>query len=151
MDLIPSHSILSFLLAGLTVLGLLFLFWHSTIRRDAYFSIPLLLALFALNAGIMFHILHWPWGTALLMGSGILLILTYSWWFWRKPRKARLDYLKLIWIAGLGLTVLLLGAGLRGPLPYVSGVTTLAFWAMLLDFVYVTYLRRNTEAKPPIS
>jgi hypothetical protein len=79
------------------------------------------------------------------MGSGILLIITYSWWFWRKPHKARLDYLKLVWMIGLGLTVLLLGAGLRTLMPYVSGITTMAFWAMLLDFVYVTYLKRSAN------
>jgi hypothetical protein len=144
MELLPSSSFLSYVLAATTALGLLLLFWHSTIRRNAYFSFPLLLALLGVNAGVMFYIMHWLAGPQLLIGSGLLLLLTYSLWFWRKIAKTRLDYLKLLWMVGLGLTVMLLGSGQRTIMPYVSGVTTLAFWAMLLDFFYVTYLKRRT-------
>ncbi|TGD82318.1 hypothetical protein [Hymenobacter wooponensis] len=145
MQLIPGSSFLTSILAAFTALGLLLLFWHSTIRRNAYFSVPLLLALLGLNAGVLLIILHWAGGSQLLISSGLLLLLTYSWWFWRKTPKTRLDYLKLLWIAGLGLSVLLLGSGQRSILPYVSGATTLGFWAMLLEFIYVTYLKRRSK------
>jgi hypothetical protein len=145
MPFILGSSFVTYILAAFTALGLLLLFWHSTIRRNAYFSVPLLSALLGLNAGILFLILHWAGGSQLLIGSGLLLVLTYSWWFWRKASKTRLDYLKLLWIAGLGLSVILLGSGLRNMLPYISGATTLGFWAMLLEFFYVTYLKRKSK------
>jgi hypothetical protein len=103
------------------------------------FSIVLLLSLLMINMGMLFLIQHWQ-GTSLLLGTGgSVLLLTYAAWFVQKMQKTRLDILKAVWVVGMASCILLLA--LRLPVLPVAGITAAAFWAMLLDFGYVTYLR----------
>ncbi|RPD48421.1 hypothetical protein DNI29_07285 [Hymenobacter sediminis] len=138
-------SWLNYLLISLMLLGVLLLFWHSTLRRNLTYSSFILLALLGINAGVMFYVLHLTGARLILLGGGLLLIITYALWFRRKPDKVRLDYLKLCWIVALGLFSIVLGSGLREALPYSKGLLAISFWLMLLDFLYSTYIRRPTS------
>ncbi|RIY07173.1 hypothetical protein D0T11_17365 [Hymenobacter rubripertinctus] len=95
--------------------------------------------------GLLFRLQHWAGASALLLGGGGTLVVLYGWWFARKVTKSRLDVLKLSYALSLGLWSLALGLGWRPLLPWLSGLMMLGFWAVLLNFVYVTYGRRGAR------
>ncbi len=106
------------------------------------FLLPLLLGFLGLCVGLLFLISHWKGGAILLTSSGIILLSTYAVWFQRKLHKSRLAYLKLSLMIALSLFSVTLGISARLFLPWVKSLLAVSFWAVLLDFIYVTYVRR---------
>lgn len=123
------------------VVGMIMLFRRSRIRRSLMFSLPVLAALLLINAGVLFRVMHWPGSSALLALGGVLLGGAYAVWFMRKTSKSTLDWLKLVWLGSVAFTLFWLAFYWPGT-QYLAILVTVAFWAMLLHFVYVTYVRR---------
>jgi hypothetical protein len=63
-------------------------------------------------------------------------------WFIRKTSKRPLDWLKLAWLTTVALTLFWLAFYWPG-IRFLAGLNTVLFWAMLLNFLYVTYVRRT--------
>ncbi len=121
---------------------MLWVIWNGQLRRSRLFA-PTVGATAAILLGLLFQIQHWAGTMEMLVGGGVALAGIYSWWFSRKPGKSRLDVLKFSYVVCLGLWSLALGMGWRSLLPWLSSGLLMSFWAVLLDFVYVTYVRRT--------
>lgn len=140
-------SALGYILTALLLLGPLLLYWNSAIRHHSLYNAVLLTALATMLVGGLFYIQHWSGSRLVLLTAGGLLLGSYVLWFRRKPAPARLDYLKLLWVVALACWSIVLGSGMRWLLPYNSALLTVSFWALLLDFVYQTYVRRPRAAR----
>ncbi|NVO85779.1 hypothetical protein [Hymenobacter terrestris] len=134
------------LLLTITAYGLLlWVGWNGQLWRSR-FAFPVAGAVGVLLVGLLFKVQHWSGSTELLVGSGVALVGLYGAWFARKPAKTRLDLLKLSYALSLGLWAAALGLGWRPLLPWLSSLLLMSLWAVLLDFVYVRYIRRPTRA-----
>ncbi|MBQ4819602.1 hypothetical protein [Aquimarina sp. MMG016] len=89
------------------VAGMFLLLRNGTFLKTRYSRIVMGLLAFTL-IGVAFMVMHWPYGTFLLIGGCIGIVISYGIHFFKKPIKKRLDYLKLAWVA-----VLYIGAVLR--------------------------------------
>jgi len=133
----------------ITLLGyglLLWIFWNGQLRQSRWW-LPVAGAATGVLLGLSFYIQHWTGAYAILLTSGGLLLFFYATWFTRKTHRQRLDWLKLGYMAALGATCILLGLGWRPLLPWAHSVRYAMLWAVILDFVYITYIRRPTQ--PP--
>lgn len=117
--------------------------WYSTLRRHPGFLLPVLLAAGGLVTGLLFKIMHLASTPVVLLGSSAALVATYARWFARKPTKTRLDIIKLASIACLAAWGGAQGLYAHTALPWISSALTVTFWALLLDFGYVTFIRRT--------
>ncbi|RSK44396.1 hypothetical protein [Hymenobacter perfusus] len=125
---------------------LLVVIYKGSLSSSAFF-IPVLAAVSALVLGGLFKLQHWAGAAELLIGGGTLLIVFYAIWNTRKKQRQRLDWLKLSYGVALGFSGISLGIGWRLGLPWLGGLLQATMWAIILDFVYVTYIRRSTQ--PP--
>ncbi|NVO30034.1 hypothetical protein [Hymenobacter lapidiphilus] len=126
---------------------LLWVGWNGQLRRS-HFAFPVAGAVVVLFVGLLFKVQHWSGSMELLVGSSVALVGLYGTWFARKPAKNRLDLLKLSYVVSLGLWAAVLGLGWRPLLPWLSRLLLMSLWAVLLDFVYVRYIRRATHVNP---
>lgn len=124
---------------------LLWVGWNGQLRRSRL-AFPVAGAVGVLLVGLLFKVQHWSGGTELLASSGVALVGLYGAWFARKPAKTRLDLLKLSYAVSLGLWAAALGLGWRPLLPWLSSLLLMSLWAVLLDFVYLRYIRRPARA-----
>ena len=120
---------------------LLWVIWNGQLRRSR-FAVPVAGAVVGLLVGLLFKVQHWSGGTELLVGSGVALAGLYGAWFARKPTKTRLDFLKLSYALSLGLWAVAMALGWQALLPWLSSLLLMSLWAVLLDFVYMRYIRR---------
>jgi hypothetical protein len=125
---------------------LLVIIYKGNLSNSAFF-IPVLAAVSALVLGGLFKLQHWAGATELLIGGGIFLILLYATWTTRKNQRQLLDWLKLGYMVVLGFSGISLGIGWRLVLPWLGGLLQATMWAVILNFVYVTYIRRSIQ--PP--
>lgn len=126
---------------------LLWVGWNGQLRRSRL-AIPVAGAMVALLVGLLFKVQHWSGSMELLIGGSLALVGLYGTWFTQKARKTRLDLLKLLYISSLGLWSMALALGWRPLLPWLSSLLLMSLWAVLLDFVYVRYIRRPAQASP---
>ncbi|WBO85623.1 hypothetical protein [Hymenobacter yonginensis] len=138
----PLETALNLVCAGLFLLVL----WRGRLIRTGRFLLPVLLSWLGLFVGLLFYIQHWLGARLVLSSSSVLLLLSYGFWFVQKPQKTRLDYLKMLLIASLALFGLSLGTPVRAALPTIKMLLAASYWGVLLDFVYVTYVRRSRPA-----
>ena len=134
------------LLLSLAAGGLLLWVICAGQLRRSRFAAPVAGAIACLSMGILFKIQHWSGSGVLLAGSGLALAGLYGAWFARKPAKTRLDLFKLSYALSLGLWCVAIGLGWRVAQPWLSSLLAISLWAVLLDFVYVRFIRRP----PPI-
>ena len=129
---------------------LLVVIWRGRLRRSLPFLLPTLLGMAGILLGLLFRIQHWSYAETITGSSSLLLLATYGIWFSRKQPKTRLDFSKLAFVAALGIWGLSLGpySGLFLPwlLPAARLLLTLSFGVLLLDFVYLTYIRRPVRS-----
>ena len=111
LNLIPVMSffwdLLSFLDSNflvVVVLALYLIAGESKFMRSKWMRI--IRAFFGLLIlGVLFKILHWPGADFVLLGAITGLIVIYTIWFIRKPKKLMLDWVKWLWISAyIGLT-----------------------------------------------
>lgn len=134
----PLESTVQLVGAGL----FLYVVWRGSLIRTGRYLLPVLLSLLGLLIGALFYIQHWVGGTWILSISSLALASGYGLWFARKLRKTRLDYLKMTHVTAFALFGLSLGLSVRDALPVVKGLLVVSYWGVLLDFVYVTHVRR---------
>ncbi|MBT2558482.1 hypothetical protein J7E24_11855 [Hymenobacter sp. ISL-91] len=120
---------------------LLWVVWNGQLRRSR-FALPVAGTVAVLLVRLLFKVQHSEGSMVLLVGSGVALIGLYGAWFARKPTKTRLDLLKLSYALSLGMWAAALGLGWRPLLPWLRSLLLMSLWAVLLDFVYVRYIRR---------
>ncbi|MEL7532170.1 MAG: hypothetical protein AAFN10_12710 [Bacteroidota bacterium] len=104
----------------------------NEIRFNRFFQALLILS----GIGLLMRILHWPYGTEILMGSLVTAGLGYAYRFWEKPDKGLLDILKLLWVLAEIVEKILRFNHLPGAqqTSYAAGVL---FLAMLAVFLYL--------------
>ncbi|WP_210515894.1 hypothetical protein [Hymenobacter terricola] len=143
MDLIDFHfasaialayAVLKWLLMGLMVSS-------SRIWNYTGFAAPLVVGILLLGVGVVFKIEHWAFGRELLFLGAALFVAVYGWWCYAKKHRNLLDYLKLMWVIGVGATVLALAVW-PALIQSVAGCTEALFWAMGLLFVHKRWIRR---------
>lgn len=66
----------------------------NELRFNRFFQALLILC----GIGLVMKIVHWTYGTEILMGSLLTAGLGYAYRFWEKPDKGLLDILKLVWV-----------------------------------------------------
>ncbi|TGE24891.1 hypothetical protein E5K00_06735 [Hymenobacter aquaticus] len=131
----------------LPLILLLIVAWKGTLRRSPRYLLPVLLAGAGLVIGLLFRLQHWEGAVGILLGSATVLLGCYGALFARKPTKTRLDWLKLALVAALGSWGIALAFAGPNVVRGFSSLLTVALWAVVLDFGYVTFLRRPTN--PP--
>ncbi|MCB2379144.1 hypothetical protein LGH70_16200 [Hymenobacter sp. BT635] len=128
------------------MLLLLLVVWKGTLRHSRPYFQATLLALSGLLVGFLFKIQHRESAVGILLASGLLLIGSYGLWFARKTNKTRLDFLKLALVVTMGAWAIGLGFSAHGVLRWLNSLRSMAFWAVLLDFGYVTFIHRPARA-----
>lgn len=79
------------------IAGFFMLLLHGTFIKRKYFKI--LKGIMAIVIiGILFAIMHWPYGKLMLVSGLIGIMITYLFSFLSKPIKNRLDIIKLAWV-----------------------------------------------------
>jgi len=137
-----------YVIYGLVLLAFSILVWRGSIWHNGLFSSLLLITVVINGAGWLFYVMHWSLSTLLLIISGLLIMVIYSFWFRRKKAKQRLDYLKLLWVVSAGLFSIAVGSHMQtglGIMP-VRALLSISFWTLLLDFLYTTYIRPKRVA-----
>ncbi|TGE29087.1 hypothetical protein [Hymenobacter metallicola] len=147
MDEFRSPAVLAAQFVPLVLLAVVV--WYGTLRRHLGFFALVLAAVAGLVLGLLFKIMHWAGTSAVLIGSSAVLVAGYASWFARKPAKIRLDGIKLAFIICLSAWGIAQGLYARPALPWISSALTVTFWALLLDFGYVTFIRRRENVQTP--
>lgn len=118
--------------------GLVLLLQTGSILGTRYFTIVAVCVALAL-LGAVFTIMHWVGGREILLAGLLGIMLTYTIRFFRKSFKARLDWLKWLWV--LATTISAAGI-LQHWLPREAAyVAQTLFWLAVLD-VAVGYGQR---------
>ena len=114
------------------VFGVMLLLFNSTLVKTIYWKF-LMLSFVILIIGAMFKILHWP-GTSILISISIFSIMTiYSFRFYKKESKQRIDFLKLIWVL---MAFSIDGLTLFHLIKDVRIIDFVLFWLVMIEFVY---------------
>ncbi len=139
------HSLLAVVTGAAILCLMVVLLESSRLWYVARYSGPLLIGLTLMGVGTLFKIEHWPFADALLLTGAAFVVGTYALWFKGKSGVGPLDYLKLAWVLGVGLTVLALVL-YRPLLKPATRLTNVVFWMMALLFIYQRWFRRAPQA-----
>lgn len=138
------NSLLS--LGGLAAFffGLIMLLAESSIIGTIYWKI-ILVTWFGSN--ILWFLSLIPNFNVLPLVIGVLAIYfgTYCIWFFKKEKKAHLDYLKLFWV--LNATLIPIGVTFKLLPSKFIYAADIVFWIMIVDFLFIAFKSKKGFAK----
>ncbi len=123
--------------------GLILLMVNGTFVNTIYFKIVLGLNTYVI-IGVLIKIMHWSYADFILISGMISIASLYSFYFFKKPRKTRLDYFKLIWVF-VSYTSVILGLMNMIELEFTK-ISNYLLWLAIIDFA-VTKKKNGTLFK----
>lgn len=111
--------------------------------RPQRFDLFIMLSLGIILVGLLFKIMHWPFGSELTVIGAIALTISYGLRFALSPQKSMLDLLRLVFGSALLVSIILNMTGFR----YGDTLITFAMWLLLPILVLwlISYFRPNDK------
>ena len=106
-------------------------------------TLPLRIALSILIIGLLFKIMHWPYSDYIMCSSFIIILILYPIRFWKKRKKAIIDWVKLVFVLLWTINGIIVVEHL--PFKYISSTLTLFFFIVWLIIEFTSNRKKVKE------
>lgn len=131
-------------LIAVNLFGIILLLLNGTLLKSKLLNAVILMVVLILF-GYTFKILHLPFADIYLFFGLSFLMIVYIFSFYKKPKKIRLDFIKLLWVLMANtFGILILLHIIDG---YYATIPNYILWLALIDFI-ITGWRDKTLFQP---